>query len=174
MNSFGFSLLELLIVIAISAILASIGVSSWRDIQLRSELSGTTFELIAFLNEVKVNANIHNINHFVYLLQNGASNWCLAVTLKNKPTDCQTKFQFISTNNIEISGLTTQSTLIFYGQRSMAQATTIRLKNSIGESRIIVSNKGRVRYCSYNTYLTSVSFKEKKKGTIHLNTDQIE
>lgn len=154
MLSPGFSLFELLIAITISAILTFSGVRGWRDYHLRNELSNTTFELIAFFNEVKMDANLHNINHSIHLFETNKTNWCLAVTPKDRPDTCQTKFHFSSsTTNVEIVGFSSKATFIFYGRRSMAQSMTIRLKNSIGESRIIISARGRIRYCSYQTFL---------------------
>lgn len=154
MNSMGFSLLELLVVIVIGAIIASIGIGGWQDIRLRNELSNTTLQLIRFFNEIKVDANSHNINHTIHLINSFPSSWCLAVTPIARPTDCQTSFRFIpNTQNIDILGLKIDSTLAFYGRRSTAQSGTVRLKNAIGESRIIISTRGRIRYCSYQTYL---------------------
>ena len=46
MQNSGFSLLELLFVISISAILAAIGVQNWQELQLRNELATTTKHLI--------------------------------------------------------------------------------------------------------------------------------
>jgi len=155
MNSSGFSLLELLIVIIITAILALVGTSSWRDLQARSELSSITHGMIQFLVEVKTDADFYNYNQSIYILKQSEHEWCLVANEKSKPVSCQMKFSFIIKNKfIDLIGLTTDPALIFYGRRSAAKAATIRLKNRIGESRIIISVPGRIRYCSYNTYLT--------------------
>ena len=56
MQNGGFSLLELLLVICIAAILASIGIQHWRDLQLRNELLTTTKQLAYFLEEAQAKA----------------------------------------------------------------------------------------------------------------------
>ncbi|WP_392562756.1 prepilin-type N-terminal cleavage/methylation domain-containing protein [Orbus sturtevantii] len=154
MNSSGFSLLELLIVIIIMSIVAVVGVGSWRDLQARSELSSVTRGVMQFLNAVKIDANLYNYNQSIYLLKKSEYDWCLVASEKNKPASCQTKFNFIpKTGFIELGGLKADAPLVFYGRRNSAKAATIRLKNKIGESRIIISLPGRIRYCSYDTYL---------------------
>lgn len=157
MDSSGFSLLELLMVIFISTMLVVYGINSWNDTKYRTELVNTTYELMAFLNEVKLDADIHNINYSIYLFQNNITNWCLAVSSEERPMSCQTKYTFVPrANQISINEFTLLPILTFYGRRSKAQATTIYLKNQIGESRIIVSSQGRIRYCSYHTYLAGL------------------
>lgn len=154
MHSSGFSLFELLIVMIITAVLALIGASSWRDFQARSELSSITRELIQFLIEVKADADSYNYNQNIYVLRKADHDWCLVASNKAKPINCQMKFSFTAKSKlIELAGLTVDSALVFYGRRSAAKAATIRLKNRIGESRIIISVPGRIRYCSYYTYL---------------------
>lgn len=154
-NSAAFSLLELLIVIAISSILATIGIASWQDLQDRNELSGVTFGILQFLNEVKMEANHHNDNQSIYFVKLNNQEWCLVANKESLPQDdCNAYHRFISTyKNIQLSGLKNDSPLIFYGRNNTAKAGTIRLNNRIGETQIIISVPGRVRSCSYRTYL---------------------
>lgn len=154
MNLDGFSLLELLIVMIITTILSSIGISSWRDMQNRNQLSVVTQGVIEFLNKIRLDANFYNENYHIYFIQQDAENWCLATNnLVLNP--CQTTLSFIPKyKQIKLIGLSAQPAIIFYGRRSTAKAVTIRLQNRIGESRIIISVPGRIRYCSYRTYLT--------------------
>ncbi|XKM12602.1 prepilin-type N-terminal cleavage/methylation domain-containing protein [Orbaceae bacterium ac157xtp] len=153
MNSKGFSLLELLVVILITAILASIGISNWNDIKQRNELTDITMNLIRFLNEVKTEANLTNSNLSLFLVTKADNEWCIAVTNKEIPTDCLTKFHFYGNKKITINGLTNATKISFYGRRNNAESGTIELTNSIGTTKIIVSTRERIRYCSNNVFL---------------------
>ncbi|WP_392559498.1 prepilin-type N-terminal cleavage/methylation domain-containing protein [Orbus mooreae] len=156
MNSSAFSLLELLIVIAICSILATIGLASWRDLQDRNELSVVTLGVLQFLNEVKLVANHYNHNQSVYFVKKSHQEWCIVASEADlSASDCEYRLRFVVQNkHVELTGLSTNAQLIFYGRRNTAKAVTIKLKNRVGESRIIISVPGRIRYCSYQTYLS--------------------
>lgn len=154
MNSSGFSLLELLFVVTICSILATLGLSSWRDLQDRNELATGTLGVLQFLTEVKFDANLYNYNQNIYFIKSVSEDWCIVATSNSEPDDCNGYLRFIfNYKNIELIGLKPNAMITFYGRRNMAKATTIRFKNRIGESRIIISVQGRIRYCSYRTYL---------------------
>lgn len=154
----GFSLLELLVVIAIIAIVSSVSLHSWQTVQQRLQLSSATQQLLAFLNQVQAEANWRNKTNTLHLFtQTAYSPWCIAVTTEVRPNTCDTPLRFLQPDSsINISGLTALSTLAFYGRRDMAQTGTIRLANQIGQTRVIVSTRGRIRYCSYNLYLNGI------------------
>ncbi|WP_147405407.1 hypothetical protein [Orbus hercynius] len=154
----GFSLLEILVVILMTSILSVGGISSWRDLRDRNELLTVTLALTSFLNEVKSDANRHNDNLTVYVIRSHSLPWCIAVSRHHRPADCQTKLRFIPDHKqVDLIGLTTDSALIFYGRHNSATPTSIRLSNRIGNSQIIISMPGRIRYCSYQTYLSGFS-----------------
>lgn len=158
MKSAGFSLLELLIVIMIIGILSLMGVNSWRELKLRSELSVVTLNVVQFLNDVKTNANFYNYTQYLFIVKLNKDQWCLVASLNEQiPNQCDYQFNFKPEySTVEIIGSYNRVLGSFYGRRSTAKAVTIKLKNPIGESRIIISVPGRIRYCSYHTYLAGL------------------
>lgn len=155
MQNMGFSLLEILVIICISAILAAIGLENWKAMKLRNELVTTTQQLAYFLNEVQVKAYADNATYNLYLF---SSPWCLTIMQGERPVSCrQGKLQFFKPDNsVVISGLTEKKTISFWGRRNMVQTASFKLKNDIGISKIFISFRGRIRFCSQNNYLTSL------------------
>lgn len=150
MQQKGFSLFELLIVVVISSVMFTIAIVNWREFQLRSELTNTTLALVTFLNQVKSNANFQNRNNAIYIIKEEDQPWRLIVIDNEQNDHDQIFFQFINPNNqVEILKKNNDLLSIFHGRRCMAQPETIKLKNDIGESRIIISTRGRIRYCAY-------------------------
>ncbi|AJA45377.1 prepilin peptidase dependent protein A [Frischella perrara] len=150
MQQKGFSLFELLIVVVISSVMFTIAIVNWREFQLRSELRNTTLALVTFLNQVKSNANFQNRNNAIYIIKEEDQPWRLIVIDNEQNDHDQIFFQFINPNNqVEILNKNNDLLSIFHGRRCMAQPETIKLKNDIGESRIIISTRGRIRYCAY-------------------------
>lgn len=150
MQQKGFSLFELLIVVVISSVMFTVAIVNWREFQLRSELTNTTLALVTFLNQVKSNANFQNRNNAIYIIKEEDQPWRLIVIDNEQNDHDQIFFQFINPNNqVEILNKNNDLLSIFHGRRSMAQSATIKLKNDIGESRIIISTRGRIRYCAY-------------------------
>lgn len=155
MQQKGFSLFELLIVVVISSVMFTIAIVNWREFQLRSELTNTTLALVTFLNQVKSNANFQNRNNAIYIIKEEDQPWRLIVIDNEQNDHDQIFFQFINPNNqVEILNKNNDLLSIFHGRRCMAQPETIKLKNDIGESRIIISTRGRIRYCAYAMQLS--------------------
>ncbi len=152
MQNSGFSLIELLFVICIGAILASIGVQHWQELQLRNELTATTKQLAYFLEEVQTKAYNANENIHVYYF---LSPWCLSISKDEKPPTCQEgSSYFIKPNNsVELSDLSDKKVISFWGRKNMAQTGTFELHNAIGTTQIIISYRGRIRFCKKNSYL---------------------
>lgn len=155
MQDLGFSLLELLAIICISAILATIGIHNWKALQLRNELVSTTEKLAYFLNEVQFKAYTTNNTYNLHLF---SSPWCLTITQGDRPDSCDHgELQFIKPNNsVVINGLTDKKIISFWGRRNMAQTVSFQLKNDIGMSKVFISFRGRIRFCSQNNYLAGL------------------
>ena len=155
MHTQGFSLLELLIIIGISSIVATVGIHHWKAIALRNELVSTTQQLAYFLNEVQVKAYTENQNYKLFVF---SSPWCLTITSEERPASCkQGELHFIKPNNsVEITGLTEKKLIYFWGRRNMAQSFSLELSNKIGKSKVFVSYRGRIRFCQLNSYLPSL------------------
>lgn len=155
MHTQGFSLLELLIIIGISSIVATVGIHHWKAIVLRNELVSTTQQLAYFLNEVQVKAYTENQNYKLFVF---SSPWCLTITSEERPASCkQGELHFIKPNNsVEITGLTEKKLIYFWGRRNMAQSFSLELSNEVGKSKVFVSYRGRIRFCQLNSYLPSL------------------
>lgn len=155
MQNSGFSLLELIVVVGICAIFASIGVTQWKTLQLKEELLTTTKQLTHFFNEVQINAYTYNHTYHFYLF---SSPWCLVASKGDKPNSCmEGELRYIKPNNsVEISGLTSKKIISFWGRRNMAQTASLKLHNQIGETKIFISFRGRVRFCYEQGYLSGM------------------
>lgn len=155
MQNAGFSLIEVLVIICISTILAAIGIQQWKSLQLRNELIVTTQQLAYFLNEVEVMAYTHNDTYNLHLF---SSPWCLAVTKEERPNSCEQGLLKFNKpyDSVVINGLTDKKTISFWGRRNMAQTMSFQLKNDIGITKVIISFRGRIRFCSKNNFLAGL------------------
>ncbi|MFQ1017816.1 prepilin-type N-terminal cleavage/methylation domain-containing protein [Gilliamella sp. BG7] len=155
MLNWGFSLLELLITICISAILTTIGIEHWKEQQLRNELAYTTKQLAYFLYEVQIKASSENKN---YIIHQFTSPWCIAITNDEKTTSCSDGVLYFikPDNSVEISQLSNNKSALILGRRNLAQTMSFQLKNKTGTSRIFISLLGRIRFCAENSYITGL------------------
>lgn len=158
----GFSLLEIMFVVLIMAIVIAVSNSIWNGMQQRQLLSQATIQLATFLNEVQNRARRQNKNLYLYYLKPSSqqANWCLTVSEQElaAPINCAVGLmQFTqSTAAIRLSEPKSQAKLAFYGRRDLAQTATLILSSSAGQSRVIISQRGRIRYCSDNGKLNGL------------------
>ncbi|MCO6524431.1 MAG: prepilin-type N-terminal cleavage/methylation domain-containing protein [Candidatus Schmidhempelia sp.] len=157
-HSQGFTLIELVVAMGVFAIISTTGITYWQNIKQRTELKTTTLLLSRFIYQIAAEANWQNKNMTVWLIKQELS-WCIKATEDNfPPSDCDLaslSFRPMS-SSVQATGLTEENPILFYGKRGMAQAGTIQLSNNQGITKIIVSWRGRIRYCSQNIFLMGI------------------
>lgn len=159
----GFTLIELMIVLAILAILASLAAPSFVETIERRKLNGAGEQLFATLLFAKTEAIKRNTPIQVTFKGNGAT-WCYGIAV-NTACDCtddvpscaidgvkkvvnQDDYSVVSvddTGSFSADGASTSFTPL----RGAANAGHLQFSISSGaELRVVVSSFGRVRLCS--------------------------
>ncbi|MBK5144602.1 prepilin-type N-terminal cleavage/methylation domain-containing protein [Budviciaceae bacterium BWR-B9] len=146
----GMTLIEILLVITITAILSSTGISSWQNYRQRAVLEQSSAGLLAFLTRVQASANWRNQT---YLLQVGkqGTRGCVAANQTKREGECDSDsgLRFVlpeSLLDLEVSH--SDIGFGFYGIRNTAGTGHIVVSNPAGRVRVILSAKGRLRRCS--------------------------
>lgn len=147
----GFSLLEMMLVLLISATLSTTGLYGWQRWQQQQHLTQTVRQVGQFLQWLRDDANWHNRNHYLWLNQQGQY-WCLGssaseiITNNDQHCDITSGWQFHPPfNEVRVSDFSEY--LAFYGVRNTVWAGHITLRSPAGEWKIIVSKWGRIRSC---------------------------
>ena len=139
-NSNGFSMIELIVALAVMGIVAAIALPNWNSLLPGYALNNSTQQVQSELHNIKMRAAAENVGfQFAYL--QGASGYAIqrdSTTLVSKPL-------------AEGTTITKASTILF-SPRSTASANRVRLRNTVGACRqVIVSPTGRVRICTPNS-----------------------
>jgi type IV fimbrial biogenesis protein FimT len=139
-NSNGFSMIELIVALAVMGIVAAIALPNWNSLLPGYALNNSTRQIQSELHNIKMRAAAENVGfQFAYL--QGASGYAIqrdSTTLVNKPL-------------AEGTTITKEGTISF-SPRGTAGANRVRLRNTAGACRqVIVSPTGRVRICTPNS-----------------------
>ncbi|MDR0805871.1 MAG: prepilin-type N-terminal cleavage/methylation domain-containing protein [Enterobacteriaceae bacterium] len=146
----GMTLMEILLVIAVMAILSTSGINSWQGYQQRQLLEQTSADLLAFLSRVQSAANWHNQTYLLHAGMRGNQR-CITASQAIFDARCSSdigmRFIFPDTA-IAVELSQSELSLGFYGLRNTAGAGNIVVSNAAGRVRLILSAKGRLRRCS--------------------------
>lgn len=159
----GFTLVELMVTVAVLAILLTIGIPAFQNILDKRRLTGAAEQLYSDLQYARTEAIKRNTNVFVNF-QPGTTSWCYGIDTSscncNTTNDCQldgvnkvvssSDFTGVSfTINNGFSGNNTD----FDPRHGSADNGTATFSSSYGAIKIIVGNLGRVRICSDSSNL---------------------
>jgi type IV fimbrial biogenesis protein FimT len=168
----GFTLMELMIVLAIIAISVALAVPSYSDVMQRRETTSQAEDLVAFVSFAKSESVKFNEMVSVHLTYTDKDNWCIGANEGSAPCDCtETDTElasFCSLNDVAKimqssdqtkSGMTaasTDRTLVFDPIRgTMATADlgtnhglTLESDNSHWSLQVDTGATGRVRICN--------------------------
>jgi type IV fimbrial biogenesis protein FimT len=136
----GFSMIELIVALAVMGIVAAIALPNWNSLLPGYALNNSTRQVQSELHNIKMRAAAENIGFQLVYLQ-GASGYAIqrdSTTLVTKPL-------------AEGTTITKEGTISF-SPRGTAGANRVRLRNTAGACRqVIVSATGRVRICTPNS-----------------------
>lgn len=157
----GFSLLELLVAIAIIAIIAVLGAPSIRDMATRLALQGA-IDATYFKLQVARSHAIRTSSDITVDVRNGGTSWCIGVS-DGGSCNCSvanscavdgvedviksTDFSDVQMQNQVFGGA---SEIVFDGIRglSIGSAGSLELTDGTDVTRVVLSNVGRVSLCN--------------------------
>jgi prepilin-type N-terminal cleavage/methylation domain-containing protein len=139
-NDKGFSMIELIVVLAVMGIVAAIAAPNWNSLLPNYALNNSTRQVQSELHNIKMRAAAENIG-FQFAYMQGASGYTIqrdSKTLVTKPL-------------AEGTTITKEGTIVF-SPRGTASGNRVRLRNANGICRqVVVSQTGRVRICTPNS-----------------------
>ncbi|MFC3394577.1 prepilin peptidase-dependent protein [Brenneria rubrifaciens] len=147
----GFTLLEILSVLAIAALLTGGGLYAWTGYQQALRLEQSAQQLLDFFNRVQANAYWYNQTRTAWLIQQGGR-WCIVSDAGRQVEDIgcgeENSLQYVPTVKEISVAKATRDSFAFYGLRNTAQAGHMTLMSPAGRLRLVISVRGRMRLCS--------------------------
>ncbi|MFV9997768.1 MAG: prepilin-type N-terminal cleavage/methylation domain-containing protein [Arsenophonus endosymbiont of Dermacentor nuttalli] len=149
MHQQGFLLLEIIIAIAITALIATVSVKGWQHYQQKMRLIVVTQKVAAFIVRHQMQAAYLNQERQLIIQTDKPANWRLIVAIKDqKDTQKSTEIKWINTHaEIVLQACTRTSTLLL-GKRVTALPTTLRFSNQSEDISLIIFGLERIRLCS--------------------------
>ena len=166
-NTIGVTLIELIIVIAVMAILLSVAVPEFGDLLVRNRLKAATETMHSDLQFAKTEAIKRNKSIRVnFMTSNGGATWCYGLK-ENTSCDCTAdsganmchidNIKKVS-RSIDFSGISILTSISAPGDRFTFESIRGVTDGTFGkviltssgqkETRVIVSRMGRIRFCS--------------------------
>ena len=84
----GFTLVELLVTLAVLAIIAALAVPSYQDFVQKRQITSAAEQITSFIGEARSEAIRRNDNVTVTFNRTSATNWCLGARLGTAACDC--------------------------------------------------------------------------------------
>jgi prepilin-type N-terminal cleavage/methylation domain-containing protein len=132
----GYSLIELVVAVALAGILAAIALPSWNKLLPSYQLDSSARQFQSELHNIKMRAATENIG-FQLVYANGAAAYTI-----------QRDSAVLVTKPLPAGVIVTSAGTISFSPRGTASANRIRLRSSDGMCKqIVVSPTGRVRIC---------------------------
>lgn len=146
-HAYGFTLMEMMVVMTIVIALSGAGIYGWRDWKQQQQLRQTSLQVRDFLTRLREDANGYNRDHLLWA-EKQALGWCLGSRAEAK-VNCETPSPWhITTVSPDVDVAEITPGLGFFGLRNTAWPGHIRLRNKSGEWNIVVSAWGRIRACN--------------------------
>ncbi|WP_281350982.1 prepilin-type N-terminal cleavage/methylation domain-containing protein [Budvicia diplopodorum] len=146
----GMTLIEMMLVVAIMAILTTGGMTSWQSYQQRIFLEQASSGALAFMSQVQFAADWRNRSYRIRIgrRENVA---CISAGQLADSSDCHSELGLAFTlpdPGLSLDMSQSDIGLGFYGLRNSAGTGHLTVVNRAGRVRLIVSAKGRLRRCS--------------------------
>ena len=139
----GFSLIELMIVIALISIVSAIAVPSWQKYRANTNLKTAAREVMADLSNAKQRAIEENLKYSITFNVAG-NNYVLSPT--DTGVTLWTKFLDSFGSGIVIDSVTFTGSVVNFQKRGTASLGNVRLRNGLGSTaEITVNITGRTR-----------------------------
>lgn len=133
----GFSTIELVVVLAIAAIIAAIALPGWKSWSHNAALNSSIRQIQSELHAIKMRAAAENVGFQFAYLQDANE---YTIQRDSKP---------LQTKPITQGTTITKTGTISFSPRGTAGSNRVRLRNAAGACRqIVVSATGRVRVCT--------------------------
>lgn len=133
----GFSTIELVVVLAIAAIIAAIALPGWKSWSHNAALNSSIRQIQSELHAIKMRAAAENVGFQFAYLQDANE---YTIQRDSKP---------LHTKPITQGTTITKSGTISFSPRGTAGGNRVRLRNAAGVCRqIVVAATGRVRVCT--------------------------
>jgi prepilin-type N-terminal cleavage/methylation domain-containing protein len=132
----GYSLIELVITLALVAVLATIALPSWNKLLPSYQLDSSARQVHSELHSIKMRAAAENVG-FQFAYANGAASYSI-----------KREAALVATKPLPQGVIITNAGAISFSPRGTASANRIRLRSSDGTCKhVVVSPTGRVRTC---------------------------
>lgn len=145
-----------MVILIILATLFFSSIHSVLSIKQRMILHHHTLSLATFLQHVQLHAFWHNKNIYIEMIRT-SDHTCFRVHNRLNLNDHKPLKMYCIPYSIRISKrFLYLNEWGFYGKHMTADPGSLILQNEEGTARIVISNRGRIRYCSDGTSLLGI------------------